>query len=241
MHTRSAVVDGGVPRPGRPAVVLIHGLGMSGRSLVPTLRLLAPELTVLAPDLPGFGRSSRPARPLHLPELADALVDWMDAVALPRAALLGHSLGCQVALHVADRHPDRVVSLVLASPSRDPGAPSPWQQALRLVLDAPRESPGLLPIAISDYLRAGPRRMWLTLRESLSTDATDRLRRTVHPTLVVRGSRDTVVSDRWARSVTALLPAGRLVVLPGAPHGLPYSSARLMADCAGPFLIAHGG
>lgn len=110
-----------------------------------------------------------------------------------------------------------------------------------MVRDTPLESPGLLPIAVGDYLRAGPRRMWRTLRESLATDATDRLRRTAHPALVVRGSRDAVVSDEWARSVTGLLPAGRLVVLPGAPHGLPYSSARLLADCAGPFLRAHGG
>ncbi|RBY78622.1 alpha/beta hydrolase [Blastococcus sp. TF02-09] len=220
-------------------VVLVHGLGMSGRYLLPVQRLLAEDFRVFAPDLPGFGRSTRPARPLTLPELADALVTWMDAVGLERAGLFGHSLGCQVAAHVADRHPDRVSCLVLGSPSRDPRARQPWQQALRLLADAPREAPSLLPIAVSDYLRAGPWRMWRTLIESMQTDATDRLRRLRHPALVVRGERDPVVSAWWADRVTNLLSDGELVVLPGAPHGLVFSSPDALAQAARPFLAEH--
>jgi pimeloyl-ACP methyl ester carboxylesterase len=68
-----------------------------------TLRRLAPAFRVWAPDLPGFGDSDRPRRALDLAELADALAGWMDAVDLPRAALLGNSLGCQVIGHLANR------------------------------------------------------------------------------------------------------------------------------------------
>lgn len=224
-----------------PVVVLVHGLGMSSRYLIPTLRLLAPDFRVLAPDLPGFGRSTRPSSPLTLSELADALVAWMDAVGLERAALLGHSLGAQVVGHLANRHPRRVACVLLVSPSRDPQARWPWQQAVRLLRDAPRETPSLLPIAVVDYLRSGPRRMWRTLREGMTTDATDRLRHIDHPTLVVRGERDTVVSPWWARTVAGLLPAGELVTLPGAPHGLPYSAADALVAVVRPFLAAHPG
>ncbi len=156
-------------------------------------------------------------------------------------SLLGHWLGCQVAVHIADRHPDRVAWLVLASPCRDPEARWPWQQAVRLVLDAPRETPSFLPIAAAaDYLRAGPARMWRALREAMTTDASDRLRRVAAPTLVVRGERDPVVSAPWARQVTDLLARGRLLTLPGAPHGLPFSAARQLVETARPFLLLHG-
>lgn len=240
MQTRMlAPVEEETDTPAERVVVLVHGLGMSSRYMVPTLRLLAPEFRVLAPDLPGFGRSSRPSHPLTLSELADALVAWMDVLGLQRVALVGHSLGAQVVGHVADRHPGRVACVLLVSPSRDPQARWPWAQAVRLLRDAPREAPSLLPIAVRDYLRSGPRRMWRTLREGMRTDAADRLRRIDHPTLVIRGERDAVVSAWWARKVAGLLPAGELVMLPGAPHGLPYSAADALVAAARPFLATH--
>ncbi len=47
---------------GRPAVILVHGLVVSSRYMVPTLRQLAPHYRVYAPDLPGFGKSTNPSR-----------------------------------------------------------------------------------------------------------------------------------------------------------------------------------
>lgn len=222
-----------------PKVVLVHGLGISSRYMVPMLRRLAGDHHVWAPDLPGIGHSARPPRPLSLAQLADVLVAWMDVVGLDRPALLGHSLGCQVAGHLADRHPRRVSALVLASPSRDPQARWPWQHAWRLIADAPREAPELLPIAVTDYLRAGPRRMWRTLREAMDTDAAARLSRIDHPTLVVRGERDPIVSGQWAVAITRLLHAGTLVTLPGAPHAVNYTTASDLADVVRPFLASH--
>lgn len=107
-------------RAGQLPLLVIHGLGMSSRYLVPTLELLAETHRVHAPDLPGCGRSGRLARPLHLREMADSVVDWMDALGITRADFVGHSVGCQVVTYVATRHPDRVGGLVLASPTGDP-------------------------------------------------------------------------------------------------------------------------
>jgi hypothetical protein len=57
MHAR---MSEGPASEGSPTVVLVHGLVVSGRYMLPTLRHLAPSCKVYAPDLPGFGRSEKP-------------------------------------------------------------------------------------------------------------------------------------------------------------------------------------
>lgn len=247
---RDVVVDGRritartsrLPAPvGAPVVVLVHGLGMSGRSMLPTLRMLTPEFRVWAPDLPGFGDSARPRRALDLAELADALAGWMDAVGLPRAAMLGNSLGCQVIGHVATRWPARLTRAVLVGPTRDPRARTPLRQAGRLLLDAPREAPSLIPLATFDYLRAGPARMWRTLRDALDVEVEQRAPHVQVPVLVVRGEHDPIVPQRWAQQLTDLLPNGRLIVVPGAAHAVNYSAPAALVDAVRPFLDAERG
>src|SRR4028119_988264 len=73
---------------GGPPVVLVHGLVVSGRYMVPLLEELARSPTVYAPDLPGFGRSEGPARALDVAGLADALATWMRAAGLSGGALV---------------------------------------------------------------------------------------------------------------------------------------------------------
>lgn len=229
-----ARVPAAPPAAGSPAVLLVHGLGMSARYLLPTLRRLAPDAEVWAPDLPGFGDSDHPRRALSLPELADALAAWMDAVGLSRAAMLGNSLGCQVIGHLALQHPDRVTRAVLVGPTRDPRAHGPVGQAVRLLRDAPREAPSLIPLAVADYLRAGPTRMWRTLLDALSAHVEDRAPHVRVPVLVVRGQRDPIVPQRWAEELTALLPDARLVVIPGAAHAVNYSAPAALVDAVRP-------
>jgi 2-hydroxy-6-oxonona-2,4-dienedioate hydrolase len=59
-----------------PPIVLIHGIGVSGRYLLPAAVRLAANVPVYVPNLPGFGLSSKPARVLSVTELADALAAW---------------------------------------------------------------------------------------------------------------------------------------------------------------------
>src|SRR5918998_4849141 len=90
MHARVSGVAGGRP------VVLVHGLVVSGRYMVPLMDGLARSHAVYAPDLPGFGRSEGPARAPDVAGLADSLAAWMRTMGLSGAALVGNSVGCQV-------------------------------------------------------------------------------------------------------------------------------------------------
>ncbi|MFD0475349.1 alpha/beta fold hydrolase [Nonomuraea thailandensis] len=108
-----------------PAVVCVHGAGVSSRELLPFVRAMGVTHDAWSLDLPGFGRSEKPRAPLTLTALADAVADWLAASGLERPCLLGGSFGCQVAVDVAARHPGAAGALVLVGPTVDARGRSP--------------------------------------------------------------------------------------------------------------------
>jgi pimeloyl-ACP methyl ester carboxylesterase len=100
-----------------PPVVLLHGLGATNASMLPTLADLARDHRVLAPDMPGFGNSSKPILPYNPAYFARWLAAFLDAVGVTRAHIIGNSMGGRAALEVALRTPERVDRLVLYAPS----------------------------------------------------------------------------------------------------------------------------
>jgi pimeloyl-ACP methyl ester carboxylesterase len=220
-----------------PVVVLVPGLGMSGRYMLPTARALAATCRVFVVDLPGFGYSSRPPRTLTIEQLADAVAAWLDHAGFDRAAFLGNSLGCQVLADLAARYPDRVDRLVLQGPTVDPDGRSVPRQIPRWVADSLREPVPLWFLALHEYLGNGPMRWLQTALCALHDPVEQKLARVRAPTLVVRGERDALVPQRWAEEV-ARLTSSRLVVIPGAAHAVVYSAAAKLAGVARAFLGA---
>lgn len=100
-----------------PTVVLLHGLGATNASMLPTFRDLAVDHHVVAPDLPGFGESDKPLRSLHAAFYAGWLLDLLDVLGIERATFIGNSMGGRVAVEMGLRHPERVDRLVLLAPS----------------------------------------------------------------------------------------------------------------------------
>ena len=226
MHSRVAAK----PAPGNaPAVVLVHGLVVSSRYMIPALSRLAADHNVYAPDLPGFGRSEKPPRALSVPGLARALDGWMEATGLESAVLVGNSMGCQVIAELAIRNPARVEKAVLQGPTMDPGARNLPQQVARLALDALLEPPSLLLIEGLDLLTAGPLRALHTFRHAAEDRIEERLPMLGAPTLVLHGTLDPIVPLRWAEEVTDLLPDGRLIVVPKAAHAVNYNAPSELA------------
>jgi pimeloyl-ACP methyl ester carboxylesterase len=140
------------------AVVCLHGAGVSSRELLGLVEALGGRHDAWSVDLPGFGHSGKPPRPLTLVELADAVAGWLAVVGLRRACLLGGSFGCQVAVDVCVRYPDLVGTLVLAGPTVDPRARSPLAVLGQWLRNSVRESPRMTPLNVADYRDAGLRR-----------------------------------------------------------------------------------
>ena len=222
---------------GAPTVVLVHGVAVSRRYLVPLAERLAPYARVYVPDLPGYGESDRPpGGDFTVPELADALLTWMDRMGLARPHLLGNSFGCQVIADLAARYPDRVGRLVLQGPTMDPQARTAWQQVLRWLAVTPFERYGEGLVLLRDLWDLGPRRAVNMIHISLNDPIEQKLLRILAATLVVRGARDALVPQRWAAEATRLLRNGRLVTIERAAHTINYSQPAWLAQVVVPFL-----
>lgn len=110
-----AVVDTGQGEP----VVLLHGLGGSGRVWAPLARKLTPgRWRTITPDLLGFGESPRPEWSKYsVRDHARSVIATLDRLKVRQpVTVVGHSMGCLVAAHLAATHPKRVKRLVLYAP-----------------------------------------------------------------------------------------------------------------------------
>ena len=224
------------PTSGALPVVLVHGFGMSSAYMIPIARRIAAEYPVFAPDLPGHGRSEKPERTFTVPELADSLRAWMDAVGLRRVAFLANSLGCQIVADLAVRHPERVDRLIFLGPTLDPEAHTVRQQLPRLLRSGAAERASLPPLLIADYLRTRPRRLVKEMQAMFADRIEEKLPKIQAPAMVVRGEKDAVIPQGWAEEVARLLRTDQLVVIPDAGHALNYSAADELMRRIRPFL-----
>ena len=139
---------GGDVGDGRPVLVLVHGMAGSSATWRAVLPGLARRFTVLAPDLPGHGESDKPPSDYSLGASANVLRDFMIALGVERATVVGQSLGGGVAMQLAYQHPQRCERLVLVS-SGGLGSEVSWMlRALAL--------PGtelLMPVLFPSFLR----------------------------------------------------------------------------------------
>jgi pimeloyl-ACP methyl ester carboxylesterase len=105
--------------PDAAPVVMLHGWGASLYTFRHAMTAL-PErgLRVIAVDLRGYGLSDHPRThgSFTLDAYMSDLISLLDVLALPRPALVGHSMGGAIALHLALREPHRVRALALVNP-----------------------------------------------------------------------------------------------------------------------------
>ena len=233
-----------------PAVVCLHGWGASAYGYRHILGpLAAAGVDAYAPDLRGHGWSDKPLdQAAYTP---NALAGWtlalLDALALDRVVLVGHSLGGAIALHTARRAPDRVAALVLLAPlgldtvarldqirRLTPDRVDAWLPrvaAIRtLTAVALRTAYGRLgrPTArdVDEYWAptadpAFARAARLVLHaDPWAAFAPDVLAGIPHPVEVVAGARDNLLRADALGRVVGALPRGTLDVVRDAGHVL---------------------
>lgn len=226
---------------GQQALVLVHGLTVSGNYLLPTAAKLLANFTVYVPDLPGFGASDKPRRVLDIAELAESLRAWMDSVGLERAYFLGNSMGCHMVAMVAARHQERVAGTILVSPVGDPGKRNILRLVTRALNDFIREPRSLWAIMFQDFMKAGVRRTVLTLNSMQKCPLETWLPQVDVPSLVVRGERDQIAPRWWINRVVELLPQGQAAVVRDAAHVPNFSHPERLTALVRGFVESGNG
>jgi 2-hydroxy-6-oxonona-2,4-dienedioate hydrolase len=232
LHARTNNVS---PRAGTPTIILVHGLVISSRYMIPIARQLAPLCRVYALDLPGYGASEKPPQAPTVAEAADAVAGFMDGLGIASAHLLGNSYGCQICAEFAVRYPERLQRLILQGPTVNPHKRSFWGQLWPWLNNVRYEPFSLVLILLQDAWAAGLRRTVETVRNALTDRIEDKLPRIQAPTLIVRGAKDPHVPQRWAEEAARLLPHGELEVVPGYGHCLVYSAPLELSRVIVPF------
>lgn len=220
-----------------PAVILIHGAGGNHLSWHPDLRRMTHYRT-LALDLPGHGQSAGYGEQT-IEGYTRSIERWLDGLNIPRAIIIGHSMGGAIALDYALRFPGRTVALGLFST----GARLPVNPA---ILDN-SSNPATLTSAIEKIIqwsfsaetpqqiikltaeRMADIRYSVLYNDLLACQSFDRLNtlsRVSSPTLILCGDQDKMTPLRFSQLLASKIPKNEIAIIPGAGHMIMLEKPR---------------
>ena len=127
--------------------------------------------------------------------------------------------------------------MVLVGPTVDPARRAARHQLICGGRDSAREPFAVVALAARGNATVGIRDLLSTARSALADRIEERLPQLDQPTVVVVGERDGFVGIDWAERAAALLPRGRLVVVPGEPHAVHYTRPDLVAEIVRGLLV----
>ena len=245
---------GHVVAPDRPTVVFVHGAAEDHSVWMLQTRYFAYHgWNAVAVDLPGHGRSG--GEPLaSIGAIAEWIPGVLDAIGIPVATLVGHSMGALAVLETVARHPGRVERIALLGPAVPMAVSDVLQDAARQ-----REGAAFDMITIWSHAtllggepvpgiwQTGARRRLLarsrpgTLARDLANcsayatglDAASRVR---CPALLVCARRDLMTPPKAATALANAIPQARIVTVEGAGHAMTAEAGGAVLDALTAFL-----
>ena len=220
-----------------PPLVLIHGYGTSGYVWQRVLPYLGRTHQLFVLDLPGYGRSTAP-RSWQLRTVAPLIAEWLHTLQLPPVALMGHSMGGAIAIHLTAIAPAAVKQLILVNAAGLPlQAPLP-DLVWRAARSAMQLGNGRYPLEmLRDVAQPRFRVLWQTALEMQHSDLRAELASITSPTLIIWGERDLLLPLSLGRSLSSALPHATLVTLPGCGHRPMLARPEQFSQIVSEFLL----
>jgi non-heme chloroperoxidase len=232
--------------PETQPIILLHGMTDTWYSFSRIMPALAEAGHIYALEQRGHGDSDRPAQGYSMSDFAGDVVAFMDALGLPSAVLVGHSMGSLVALQAAINAPQRVAGLVLIGSGTNVRT-----QELFEFHQALEELDGLVPAEIAREFQAStiywpvpdefldrvvtecqkaPARVWhAALAGCLAADYSTSLHKIRMSTLILRGEQDTVFPRAAQDALASGIPQAVLRVYPETGHALHWERPEQIA------------
>ena len=243
----------------KPAVVLLHGVGLNKEMWEAWLPALVGDFAVVAYDLLGHGGSANPPGERSAEVFCDQLRQLVDELGIGRFSVVGFSLGAVLAQAFAALHPERLRHAVfLHSIYRRSAA---QRAAVRERYAMTRDQGPLATVELAlqrwyspEFIAANPRRM-AQLRSIFAGHTDDGYLKAYRffctaeqalrafdmttvavPSLVLTGGADTGSTPAMSAALAADLPQARLLVNPGHQHMAPDEHAGRLAEQVRSFL-----
>jgi pimeloyl-ACP methyl ester carboxylesterase len=226
-------------------LVMIMGYGSTMNLWEPALlRSLAASFQVIVFDHRGMGISETGSQPFSIPQFADDTAGLMEALGLPKAHVLGWSMGALIAEEVALRHPGKVDKLVLYAAHCNADLFPPDPGVIKKMTDSSGtpEEQGMRFISVlfpADWLQSHGERIKEIFyrpmgntppevigKQSMAigswTGCCDRLGEIKNPTLLIAGLGDLLVPVQNSRYLAEKIPNARLALSDNSGHGLMF-------------------
>ena len=220
-----ACLDDGQGEP----IVLVHGFGSSKEvnwvqpSWLTTLN--GAGRRVIALDNRGHGQSTKLFDPAeyHTTKMAEDVRALLDHLGVPRADVMGYSMGARIAAFLALAHPDRVRSMVLGGLGSHlidgVGLPESIAEALEAPsLDDVADPQGRMFRAFADQTRSDRRALAACIRGSRQVLSREQAASIRTPTLIAVGTKDPIAGS--AEGLAAVMPNARALPIPDRDHML---------------------
>ncbi len=235
-----------------PPLVRVHGLGGDADQWAFCLPGLGRSNRVVALDLLGFGRSDKPGIDYRIAGFVEVLDRLLSALDIPRASLLGHSLGGWIVASFALQYPDRVNKLILNDAAGiDEGAVPiaidlnvSTCANMRAVFEAMFHNrslvqDALVELAYSLHLERGDGPTIKSVLETLG-DVREKLDGTLQrlrmETLVLWGENDAVTPVTMAHAFHRHIPNSQLRTIPACGHFPPMEKPDAFVQAVTDFL-----
>ncbi|WP_312908237.1 alpha/beta fold hydrolase [Tissierella praeacuta] len=96
-------------------VLVLHGWGANINTVLPIVNILKDKFRVHALDLPGFGKSEEPKKPIDSFKYAEIVKNYMDNMGIKKVILIGHSFGGKLSIILGSKYPEIVDKIVLVN------------------------------------------------------------------------------------------------------------------------------
>jgi 4,5:9,10-diseco-3-hydroxy-5,9,17-trioxoandrosta-1(10),2-diene-4-oate hydrolase len=218
-------------------VVCLHGAGAGAVTWYPSFAALAGHFHVIAPDIVGYGESDKPNAAYDRPYFAAWLRDFLSALGISKAHIVGLSQGGAIALQFALENPEMVERLVLVDSGALGGKPSffpffgmVWMNSIPsgaanrfvsryLLVDPENRDPNHGHYSVHVLRMPGGRNAFKQGRgAAVSTMPEGELQQIKHRTMIIWGEDDKFFSIAHGEAAVRIMPNAILHRIQNAGH-----------------------